>query len=140
MGRSGSGSVGKGGREANYAPPVDQYRRRIARQDSKKEKQHLKDVKHAQETKDVAPKAVKQIVSNKGTTKLVYIVDHRIEWHCIYFLRFNIFLHLGNNLLCHSDGIRIGIWSTILCHRRKRKSWRTLIEKGFSIQTKKSQF
>ena len=63
MGRSGSGSVGKGGREANYAPPVDQYRRRIARQDSKKEKQHLKDVKHAQETKDVAPKAVKQIVS-----------------------------------------------------------------------------
>ena len=46
MGRSGSGSVGKGGREANYAPPVDQYRRRIARQDSKKEKQHLKDVKH----------------------------------------------------------------------------------------------
>ena len=64
MGRSGSGSVGKGGREANYAPPVDQYRRRIARQDSKKEKQHLKDVKHAQETKDVAPKAVKQIVSS----------------------------------------------------------------------------
>ena len=81
MGRSGSGSVGKGGREANYAPPVDQYRRRIARQDSKKEKQHLKDVKHAQETKDVAPKAVKQIVSNKGTTKLVYIVDYRHKEH-----------------------------------------------------------
>ena len=63
MGRSGSGSVGKGGREANYAPPVDQYRKRIARQDSRKEKSHLKEVKHAQETKDVAPKAVKQIVS-----------------------------------------------------------------------------
>ena len=63
MGRSGSGSVGKGGREANYAPPVDQYRRRIARQDSKKEKLHMKEVKHAQETKDLAPKAVKQIVS-----------------------------------------------------------------------------
>ena len=63
MGRSGSGSVGKGGRDANYAPPVDQYRRRIARQDSKKERLHMKEVKHAQETKDVAPKAVKQIVS-----------------------------------------------------------------------------
>ena len=63
MGRSGSGSVGKGGREGNYAPPVDQYRKRIARQDSRKEKSHLKEVKHAQETKDVAPKAVKQIVS-----------------------------------------------------------------------------
>ena len=63
MGRSGSGSVGKGGREGNYAPPVDQYRKRIARQDSRKEKCHMKEVKHAQETKDVAPKAVKQIVS-----------------------------------------------------------------------------
>ena len=63
MGRSGSGSVGKGGHEGSYAPPVDQYRRRIARQDSKKEKSHMKDVKHAHETKDVAPKAVKQIVS-----------------------------------------------------------------------------
>ena len=64
MGRSGSGSVGKGGREGNYAPPVDQYRKRIARQDSRKEKHHMKEVKHAQETKDVAPKAVKQIVSH----------------------------------------------------------------------------
>ena len=62
MGRSGSG-VGKGGREGNYAPPVDQYRKRIARQDSRKEKSHMKEVKYAQETKDVAPKAVKQIVS-----------------------------------------------------------------------------
>ena len=62
MGRSGSGSVGKGGREGNYAPPVDQYRKRIARQDSRKEKHHMREVKHAQETKDVAPKAVKQIV------------------------------------------------------------------------------
>ena len=63
MGRSGSGSVGKGGREANYAPPVDQNRKRIARQDSRKEKVHMKEVKHAQETKDIAPKAVKQMVS-----------------------------------------------------------------------------
>ena len=63
MGRSGSGSVGKGGREGNYAPPVDQYRKRIARQDSRKEKSHMKEVKHATETKDVATKAVKQIVS-----------------------------------------------------------------------------
>ena len=62
MGRSGSG-VGKGGREGNYAPPVDQYRKRIAKQDSRKEKSHMKEVKYAQETKDVAPKAVKQIVS-----------------------------------------------------------------------------
>ena len=63
MGRSGSG-VGKGGREGNYAPPVDQYRKRIAKQDSRKEKSHMKEVKYAQETKDVAPKAVKQIVSS----------------------------------------------------------------------------
>jgi len=44
MGRSGAG-VGKGGREGNYAPPVDQYRKRIARQDSRKEKSHMKEVK-----------------------------------------------------------------------------------------------
>ena len=135
MGRSGSGSVGKGGREANYAPPVDQYRRRIARQDSKKEKQHLKDVKHAQETKDVAPKAVKQIVSNSSITDTRKHTRSVIALH-IFFESSTFFSYLGNYLLCRSDGICISIWSTILCHRRKRKSRRTLIEKGFSIQTK----
>ena len=74
MGRSGSGSVGKGGREANYTPQVDQYRKRIARQDSRKEKLHMKEVKHAQETKDVGPKALKQVVSFVPSfTKLITV-------------------------------------------------------------------
>ena len=90
MGRSGSGSVGKGGREANYAPPVDQYRRRIARQDSKKEKQHLKDVKHAQETKDVAPKAVKQIVSKSPPISKPN-VDVKLNSTVYIFWKFNMF-------------------------------------------------
>jgi len=83
MGRSGSGSVGKGGRDANYAPPVDQYRRRIARQDSRKEKSHMKEVKHAQETKDVAPKAVKQIVVTLLTILMVFTLVYGILFYAI---------------------------------------------------------
>lgn len=83
MGRSGSGSVGKGGREANYAPPVDQYRRNIARQDSKKEKLHMKEVKHAQETKDLAPKAVKQIVITLFAILMVFALVYGILFYAI---------------------------------------------------------
>ena len=63
MGRSGSSSVGKGGRDANRAPPVDMYRRQIARQDSRKEKKHLKEYKLQQEAKDKAPRALKEMVN-----------------------------------------------------------------------------
>ena len=60
MGRSGSGGGGGGrGKDTMKAPPVDQYRKRIGRQDSKKEKQHLKDVKHLHEAKENAPTALK---------------------------------------------------------------------------------
>jgi len=83
MGRSGSGSVGKGGREGNYAPPVDQYRKRIARQDSRKEKHHMKEVKHAQETKDVAPKAVKQIVITLFAVLMVFVLVYGILFYAI---------------------------------------------------------
>ena len=93
MGRSGSGSVGKGGREGNYAPPVDQYRKRIARQDSRKEKSHMKEVKHAQETKDVATKAVKQIVSLVCIfiVILFYSINYKIYLTCLTYEMFILF-------------------------------------------------
>ncbi len=41
-----------GGRDGMAQPPMEQYRKRIGRQDSKKEKQHLKAVKHQQQAKE----------------------------------------------------------------------------------------
>ena len=62
MGRSGT-SVGKMGRDGGVkAAPVDLYRRQIARQDSKKEKKHIKEYKLQQEAKEKTPKALKDMV------------------------------------------------------------------------------
>jgi hypothetical protein len=44
------------------APPVDLYRRQIARQDSRKEKKHIKEYKLKQELKEKAPRALKDMV------------------------------------------------------------------------------
>jgi len=55
MGRKGGlgGGGGGGGKDTTaQMPAVDLYRKRIARQDSRKEKKHLKDVKHLQEAKE----------------------------------------------------------------------------------------
>lgn len=52
MGRRDGGGVGGGGKDTIQAPPVDQYRRRIGRQDSKKEKRHLKEVRQLHEAKE----------------------------------------------------------------------------------------
>ena len=63
MGRS-NASVGKVGRDGGAkAPPVDLYRRQIARQDSKKEKRHFKEVRLQHEAKEKSPKALKDMVS-----------------------------------------------------------------------------
>ena len=63
MGRSGT-SVGKMGRDGGVkAAPVDLYRRQIARQDSKKEKKHIKEYKLQQEAKEKTPKALKDMVT-----------------------------------------------------------------------------
>merc|ERR1712083_445561 len=62
MGRSGGNSVGKSGREGQYSPPIDLYRRQIAKQDNKKERKHLKEVKHHAESKSWTPKATKDVV------------------------------------------------------------------------------
>ena len=67
MGRNGGGSggVGKGGRDAVQAAPVEQYRKRIGRQDSKNQKKHLKEVKQSQElAKERTPKAIRETVSD----------------------------------------------------------------------------
>ena len=62
MGRSGT-SVGKMGRDGGArAQPVDLYRRQIAKQDSKKEKKHVKEYKLQQELKEKSPKAFKDMV------------------------------------------------------------------------------
>ncbi len=45
------------------APPVDQYRKRIGRQDSKKEKRHLKEVKQRHEAKENRFTAYKDAVN-----------------------------------------------------------------------------
>ena len=64
MGRS-NASVGKVGRDGGAkAPPVDLYRRQIARQDSKKEKRHFKEVRLQHEAKEKSPKALKDMVSS----------------------------------------------------------------------------
>ncbi|XP_023324147.1 triple QxxK/R motif-containing protein [Eurytemora carolleeae] len=53
MGRKGSqGGGGGGGKDSVQLPPVDLYRKRIGRQDSRKEKVHLKEVKQLQEAKE----------------------------------------------------------------------------------------
>jgi hypothetical protein len=52
------------------APPMDQYRRRIGRQDSKKEKKHLKEVRQLHEAKENRFTAYKDSVTsflNKST-------------------------------------------------------------------------
>jgi len=62
MGRS-NVSVGKMGRDGGIrATPVDHYRRQIARQDSKKEKTHLRAVKMKKESREKAPKAARDMV------------------------------------------------------------------------------
>lgn len=69
MGRHGSGAGG--GKESLFqAPPVDLYRKRIGRQDSKKEKGHQKEIKHQHEAKEMAPVAYKQSVSLISQFKL----------------------------------------------------------------------
>ena len=45
---------------------MDQYRRRIGRQDSKKEKRHLKEVKQLHEAKENRFAAYKDSVSSKS--------------------------------------------------------------------------
>ena len=62
-GKSGN-SVGKSGRDGYQAPPIDQYRKRIARQDSKKEKTHLRQVKqlHDEKTSNKSYKLFLQVV------------------------------------------------------------------------------
>merc|ERR1711956_100528 len=61
-GNKGGGNVGKSGREGCYSPPIDLYRRQIAKQDTKKERKHLKEVKHQAESKSWTPKATKDVV------------------------------------------------------------------------------
>lgn len=66
MGRS-NVSVGKMGRDGGVrATPVDHYRRQIARQDSKKEKNHMKAVKTKKENREKAPKAMRDLVLLKS--------------------------------------------------------------------------
>ena len=67
MGRSAGGGLGgRGGRDGVQAAPVEQYRKRIGRQDSKNQKKHFKEVKHSPElAKDRAPKAIKETVRLK---------------------------------------------------------------------------
>ncbi len=55
---SSSGNHGGG----SYQPPIEQYRKRIGRQDSHKERRHLKQVQHSQEAKSMAPKIYQQAV------------------------------------------------------------------------------
>ena len=58
-----SGGLGGGGRgKDSYVPPIDMYRRKIGKQDSKKEKVHLKEVKLKQEAKEMAPRAYREAV------------------------------------------------------------------------------
>ena len=47
-------------------PPIDLYRKRIGRQDSRKEKGHLKEVKKLQEAKEGRGIAFKDSVTNKS--------------------------------------------------------------------------
>merc|ERR1712223_833039 len=62
MGRHVGNNLGKSGREGCYSPPIDLYRRQIAKQDIKKERKHLKEVKHHAESKSWTPKATKDVV------------------------------------------------------------------------------
>ena len=65
MGRAAT-SVGKMGRDGGVkATPVDHYRRQIARQDSKKEKKHVKEYKQQQAAKEKTPKAFKDMVRGR---------------------------------------------------------------------------
>ncbi len=52
------------------APPVDQYRKRIGRQDSKKEKRHLKEVKQRHEAKENRFTAYKDAVNQSPSYPL----------------------------------------------------------------------
>jgi hypothetical protein len=52
MGRSGGGvGAGRGGKDAVFVPPLDQYRRRIG-QETRKDKQINKEVKKQQQAKE----------------------------------------------------------------------------------------
>ncbi len=63
MGRSGFASGGSGNRDFAPAVPIDQYRRNIGRQDSKKEKKFTKDVvRKGQEVKENTSRAVHDTV------------------------------------------------------------------------------
>jgi len=50
MGRKGGGAAG--GKDSLQLPPVDQYRKRIGKQDTNKAKVHLKQAKHVQQVKE----------------------------------------------------------------------------------------
>jgi len=69
MGRNSSGGGGHGGGGGGVggpqAPPIDLYRRHIGRQDSRKERKHLKSVQREHEAKENAPKALQQAVRFK---------------------------------------------------------------------------
>lgn len=75
MGRSGT-SVGKMGRDGGVkAAPVDLYRRQIARQDSKKEKKHIKEYKLHQEAKEKTPKAFKDMVTSQSPLSILLSIS-----------------------------------------------------------------
>ena len=61
MGRSGGGGK-SGGKDAFHQPPIDKYRKEIGKQDWKKERRHQRRIVHEAESKDNAPKALKQSV------------------------------------------------------------------------------
>ncbi len=67
MARSGDcGRMGGGGKTAT-APPVSLYRKQIGRQDSRKAKGHLRDVKASHDAKEMAPKAARDSVSRMSS-------------------------------------------------------------------------
>ncbi len=76
MGRNRSGDKGGGaggGGPSAYSPPIDHYRRQIGKQDGKKERRRLRSITQHQESKEMAPKMLKQSVSNQTLASFFFL-------------------------------------------------------------------